>query len=212
MKDGGRREGGREGGRERGWGRKRRGGREGEKVGEKKKRRKGGREGGMYLCTLYSLWFALSQILTGIYPIAQVREPYTAVGYLAQRTDLVQQLQLVHPEAPSPVFKKTAGKKVGDWEIEGVAACDIHVTDIHVTSEEEQEWTALDICDGMEVYSLYSCRYLYWCIVLYTNYKLPVCLLSHLLAWAIKRGYYTSRAAHPDTYRAGGCGFAQQNR
>ena len=104
------------------------------------------------------------------------------MGYLAQRTDLVQQLQLVHPEAPSPVFKKTAGKKVGDWEIEGVAACDIHVT-----GEEEQEWTAWDICDGMEVYSLYSCRYSYWCIVLYTNYKLPVCLLSHLLAWAIKR-------------------------
>ena len=152
-----RREKGREGGR-RGGGE---GGREGEGGGRE---RRGGREGGREGCIRvhYSLCLALSQILTGIYPIAQVREPYTAVGYLAQRTDLVQQLQLVHPEAPSPVFKKTAGKKVGDWEIEGVAACDIHVT-----GEEEQEWTAWDICDGMKVYSFYSCRYSYWCIVPY---------------------------------------------
>ena len=38
------------------------------------------------------------QILAGIYPIAQVREPYTAVMYLAERLPLPQLLQLQHPE------------------------------------------------------------------------------------------------------------------
>ena len=39
------------------------------------------------------------QVLAGIYPIAQVREPYTAVMYLAERLPLPQLLQLQHPEA-----------------------------------------------------------------------------------------------------------------
>nr|XP_054769733.1 guanine nucleotide-binding protein-like 1 [Lytechinus pictus] len=39
------------------------------------------------------------QILSGIYPIAQVQEPYTAVGYLAQRIPLTQILRIRHPEA-----------------------------------------------------------------------------------------------------------------
>ena len=43
--------------------------------------------------------FFVVQILAGIYPIAQVREPYTSVMYLAQRLPLVQLLQLKHPEA-----------------------------------------------------------------------------------------------------------------
>ena len=38
------------------------------------------------------------QILAGIYPIAQVREPYTAVMYLAERLPLPQLLKLKHPE------------------------------------------------------------------------------------------------------------------
>ena len=37
------------------------------------------------------------QILSGMYPISQVQEPYTAVGYLAARVPLVDLLQLVHP-------------------------------------------------------------------------------------------------------------------
>ncbi|XP_065917035.1 guanine nucleotide-binding protein-like 1 isoform X2 [Dysidea avara] len=41
------------------------------------------------------------QILSGIYPIAQVREPYTAVGYLAERVPLIKLLQLQHPNPPS---------------------------------------------------------------------------------------------------------------
>lgn len=38
------------------------------------------------------------QILAGIYPIAQVREPYTPVGFLAERIDIVKQLRLKHPD------------------------------------------------------------------------------------------------------------------
>ncbi|ESP04813.1 hypothetical protein LOTGIDRAFT_184785 [Lottia gigantea] len=38
------------------------------------------------------------QILAGIYPIAQVRDPYTPIGYLAQRVDLPILLKLKHPE------------------------------------------------------------------------------------------------------------------
>ncbi|XP_060069703.1 guanine nucleotide-binding protein-like 1 [Ylistrum balloti] len=37
------------------------------------------------------------QILAGIYPIAQVREPYSPVGFLAERIDVVKQLCLKHP-------------------------------------------------------------------------------------------------------------------
>lgn len=128
------------------------------------------------------------QILTGIYPIAQVREPYTAVGYLAQRTALVEGLQLVPPQGPAPVFKKTPGRRVGDWEMEKGAECSSHVRE---EVEEEVEWTAWDICDGRNGQIIFT-----------------LCDVSPIiLAWAIKKGYYTSRAGRPDTYRAGGCGF-----
>nr|XP_002128534.1 guanine nucleotide-binding protein-like 1 [Ciona intestinalis] len=40
------------------------------------------------------------QILSGIYPIAQVQEPYTPVGYLASRIPLVDILQLKRVENP----------------------------------------------------------------------------------------------------------------
>ncbi|PIK38905.1 putative guanine nucleotide-binding protein-like 1 isoform X1 [Apostichopus japonicus] len=39
------------------------------------------------------------QILSGMYPIAQVREPYTPVGFLAQRIPLVKILKITHPDA-----------------------------------------------------------------------------------------------------------------
>lgn len=37
------------------------------------------------------------QILSGMYPISQVQEPYSVVGYLVSRVPLVDLLQLVHP-------------------------------------------------------------------------------------------------------------------
>jgi len=54
----------------------------------------------VFLFTYLSLPFHLChQILSGIYPVAQVREPYTAVGYLAERVPLVQLLRLEHPNS-----------------------------------------------------------------------------------------------------------------
>ncbi|XP_050407789.2 guanine nucleotide-binding protein-like 1 [Patella vulgata] len=47
------------------------------------------------------------QILAGIYPIAQVRDPYTPIGYLAQRIDLPALLRLVHPEYEKDIEQKT---------------------------------------------------------------------------------------------------------
>ena len=42
------------------------------------------------------------QVLAGIYPIAQIQEPYTAVGYLASRIPVQALLHLRHPEAEAP--------------------------------------------------------------------------------------------------------------
>jgi len=65
------------------------------------------------------------QILSGMYPISQVQEPYTAVGYLAARVPLVDLLQLVHPLDRS------------DSDDEGGTAGD-----------ENHPWSAWDVCDG----------------------------------------------------------------
>ncbi|KAK2165506.1 hypothetical protein LSH36_49g06051 [Paralvinella palmiformis] len=58
------------------------------------------------------------QILAGIYPIAQVREPYSAVQYLAERIPLPELLHVRHPE-----------DEKGD-------------------SAKEYRWSAFDICDA----------------------------------------------------------------
>lgn len=42
------------------------------------------------------------QVLAGIYPISQIQEPYTAVGYLAARVPVQALLHLRHPEAEDP--------------------------------------------------------------------------------------------------------------
>ncbi|XP_019849904.1 PREDICTED: guanine nucleotide-binding protein-like 1 isoform X1 [Amphimedon queenslandica] len=71
------------------------------------------------------------QILSGIYPIAQVKEPYTSIGYLAERVPLVELLQLSHPEEE----KMEEGDTVG-----GAIAT--------VSSESSLNWTAWNICDA----------------------------------------------------------------
>ena len=103
---------------------------------------------------LYSCDF---QVLTSTYPIAQVREPYSAVGYLAERVPLVCLLRLDHPEGMAKEYKRTAGRRLGD--------CDLKVDDLdprlarmnlkdanHEAMlrkiEEEREWTPWNICDG----------------------------------------------------------------
>ncbi|KAM6968317.1 guanine nucleotide-binding protein-like 1 [Aplochiton taeniatus] len=37
------------------------------------------------------------QILAGIYPVSQLQEPYSSVGYLCERTDFLTVLKLLHP-------------------------------------------------------------------------------------------------------------------
>lgn len=64
------------------------------------------------------------QILSGMYPISQVQEPYTSVGYLAARVPLVDLLQLVHPENRA------------DSDGEGGVG------------EENHPWSAWDVCDA----------------------------------------------------------------
>lgn len=59
------------------------------------------------------------QVLSGIYPVAQVREPFTAIGYLAERVPLVPVLKLEWPYA--------ADEYDGD----------------------HRDWSAWIICDGM---------------------------------------------------------------
>ena len=58
--------------------------------------------------------FRSVQVLMGSFPIAQLREPYTTVKYLAERLDLVRVLRIQHPE-------------------------------------DDEEWSAMDICDGRVV-------------------------------------------------------------
>ena len=41
------------------------------------------------------------QILCGLFPIAQVKEPYSCVKYIAERVDIVKLLNLKHPEKKS---------------------------------------------------------------------------------------------------------------
>ncbi|NXG67650.1 GNL1 protein, partial [Hemiprocne comata] len=43
----------------------------------------------------------LPQVLAGVYPISQLQEPYSAVGYLAARLPLPQLLQLRPPSSPA---------------------------------------------------------------------------------------------------------------
>ena len=72
----------------------------------------------MCVCYIVYTLTSLLQILAGIYPIAQVREPYSAVQYLAERIPLPELLHVRHPE-----------DEKGD-------------------SAKEYRWSAFDICDG----------------------------------------------------------------
>ena len=78
-------------------------------------------------CTVLTLFLWLPfflQILSGMYPISQVQEPYSVVGYLAARVPLVHLLQLVHP------------LNRDDSDREGGVGDTVH------------PWSAWDMCDG----------------------------------------------------------------
>lgn len=55
-----------------------------------------------------------------MYPIAQLREPYTSIKYLAERIPVINLLKLKHPNDESK----------------------------HETTSKTNQWTTYDICDG----------------------------------------------------------------
>uniref|UniRef100_A0A3B5MPG8 Guanine nucleotide-binding protein-like 1 n=1 Tax=Xiphophorus couchianus TaxID=32473 RepID=A0A3B5MPG8_9TELE len=61
------------------------------------------------------------QILAGIYPVAQLQEPYTSVGYLCERTPYLSVLKLKHPSLQEKESQQ---------------------------SVEEPSWTAWDVCEA----------------------------------------------------------------
>lgn len=63
----------------------------------------------------------LKQILGGIYPVSQLQEPYSSVGYLCERTNFRSILKLKHPNH-SPG-----------------TPCD----------PDTEDWTAWDVCEGV---------------------------------------------------------------
>lgn len=68
------------------------------------------------------MWLLVSacQILAGIYPVSQLQEPYSSVGYLCERTPFLSTLKLTHPEQSADTQ---------------------HTPDTH-------KWTAWDVCEG----------------------------------------------------------------
>lgn len=62
------------------------------------------------------------KVLAGIYPIAQLQEPYSAIRYLSERIPVAQILKIKHPEAEREQDAKAEFKQL--------------------------EWSPLDICEG----------------------------------------------------------------
>ncbi|XP_031560357.1 guanine nucleotide-binding protein-like 1 isoform X2 [Actinia tenebrosa] len=67
------------------------------------------------------------QILAGLYPVSQVKEPYTSIGYLAARWPVIQQLQLIHP---------IDNEALNDEEKR------------HAAGRKDHPWSAWDVCDA----------------------------------------------------------------
>lgn len=96
-----------------------------------------------------------------MYPVAQVQEPYSAVGYLAARVPLVDLLHLDHPD-PDQLddTKKRLGKS--DQTSIGVAEKDNGAASANGSwkmkegesdtgrsyAKDGQLWTPWDVCDG----------------------------------------------------------------
>ncbi len=66
------------------------------------------------------------QILAGIYPIAQLQEPYSAIRYLAERVPIIKILRLEHP---------ASDRQSGEAQF----------------SDKEKEWSPLDVCEAWAI-------------------------------------------------------------
>ena len=95
-----------------------------------------------------------------MYPVAQVQEPYSVVGYLAARVPLVDLLRLEHPNPDSPGDAK---RRLGESELTSSNAAEenssARANSIRGGSNTEsdlgrsynkdgQSWTPWDVCDG----------------------------------------------------------------
>ena len=86
-----------------------------------------------------------------------MKEPYSVVGYLAQRLPLVRLLSLEHPEGVVKEYKRTAGRRLGDCDLKHdldpkLARLNLKDRDHKAMwrkIEEEREWTPWNICDGV---------------------------------------------------------------
>lgn len=81
----------------------------------------------IYLLCFLLLYFL--QILAGIYPVSQLQEPYSSVGYLCERVPFLSVLKLKHPSLLEDEPQQ------GDQK------------------SEELSWTAWDVCEGKSVLS-----------------------------------------------------------
>ena len=87
-----------------------------------------------------------------MYPISQVQEPYTAVGYLAQRVPILQLLSLSHPD-PTVHKAEPRSWSAGGLEENIIVKNEMDVLDKTSSGGDSltcdgEEWTAWDICDG----------------------------------------------------------------
>ena len=94
-------------------------------------------------CTSYVVSHPL-KVLCCMYPIAQVREPFTIVGYLAQRVPLVEILKLKHPVEEHRLEDKATS---ATHRLEDEATSATHRLEDEATPATHL-WTAWDICDG----------------------------------------------------------------
>ncbi|KAL0984911.1 hypothetical protein UPYG_G00150360 [Umbra pygmaea] len=69
------------------------------------------------------------QILAGIYPVSQLQEPYTSVGYLCERTPFLSVLKLRHPSEQGPQHAPKGGEKERE-------------------QGPQHRWTAWDVCEA----------------------------------------------------------------
>ncbi|KAF1743497.1 hypothetical protein MXB_3572 [Myxobolus squamalis] len=96
------------------------------------------------------------QILSGVFPLSQVREPYTSVGYLAQMTDLVELLQLKHP-------MDQENKEWSAWDIciawaikRGFLTAKSGRPDVYRAAELELDPETQGLAQSLKIYSNYS--------------------------------------------------------
>lgn len=107
------------------------------------------------------------QILAGIYPVSQLQEPYSSVGYLCERTSFLAVLKLKHPSL------QDSSPQEGNQ------------------GSEEPGWTAWDVCEG-ETSLSNTDRLIYFIFVVFRNH---MCTVGGYGGWVVST--ITSQHEHP---------------